>query len=132
MQLVQFKDDVSVKETVGLEGVVAEDEHPGAGYTSESARAARDLERGLDRVVRIAVVEVEHARWGMAAYCGECRHLTVRAAYDDAGDGVTASMRDRESSGECLRADIKTTGPKVGALTVGGIMGTLWCMFQGR
>ena len=57
-----------MEEIVGLEGVVAEDEHPGAGCTSKPARAARDLERGLDCVVRIVVTEVEHARRGMAAY----------------------------------------------------------------
>ncbi len=104
MRLVQFKEDVGVEEIVGLEGVVVEDEHPGAGCKSEFARATRDLERGLDCVIRIDVGGVEHARRGMAAYRGVALHLTVCAAFDDAGDGVTVFLRDRESCGERVRA----------------------------
>ena len=97
-----------MEETVGIEGVKAEDENAGAACTSESARAARDLERGLDCEVKIGVGEVEHARRGMAAYRGKCLHNTDRAAFDDAGDGGTVFSRDRESCGDHVSTNIKT------------------------
>ena len=111
-----------MEETVGIEGVKAEDENAGAACTSESARAARDLERGLDCEVKIVVAnggDIIDA-WSVTACGKKRRHNTDRAAFDDAGDGGTVFSRDRESSGERVRAEIKTSCQKVGALTVGG------------
>ena len=103
-----------MEETVGLEDVVAVDENAGATCTSESARAARDLERGLDCEVKIGVGEVEHARRGMAAYRGKCLHNTDRAAFDDAGDGGTVFSRDCESSGDRVSTNNKTAAADPG------------------
>ena len=105
---VQVKDDVGVEETVGIEGVKAENENAGAACTSESARAARDLERGLDCEVKIVVGEVVQARRGMAAYRFKHVHNTDRAAFDDAGDGGTVFSRDRESCGDHVSTNIET------------------------
>ena len=58
-------------------------------------------------------VKSKHA-WSMAVFRGEYFHFTVRAAFDDSGDGVTVFFRDLESCGESMCSDIKTVRAHTG------------------